>query len=263
MLHCTNFAQSYNYTFWDDNWLTGGVGYRAFSIQTSSFALQINYDDLDIENFQMNRNTWDPGQAFGASKSTIFPNTQGGAIEYAILQNGSVLHAKSNNPSNNNIRDSQMAEFGTWLNTRFVSTNFTNSAPIDPYFTGLEFTNWHDRLKMTFHVKPTQDISNGQLQLSVEIPDAFNNQLNNGTLYAFIDNQDGGIVVKGSDEAAQIQLNGDTISVTTGQVNLVANQSYEVSLIFISVPITFPLLIRTNQIKNQKFKLLRPRISPI
>jgi hypothetical protein len=27
-----------------------------------------------------------------------------------------------------------MAEYGLWCNRRFVSTNFTNSAPVDTYF---------------------------------------------------------------------------------------------------------------------------------
>jgi hypothetical protein len=49
-------------------------------------------------------------------------------------------------------------------------SNFTNSAPVDTYFTGVEFTNWHNRFKITFHIKPTAIIANGQLKLSVEIP---------------------------------------------------------------------------------------------
>ena len=59
-----------------------------------------------------------------------------------------------------------MAEYGTWQNRRMVSTNFTNSAPVDAYYTGVEFTNWHSRFRMTFHVKPTADINNGQLQFT-------------------------------------------------------------------------------------------------
>ena len=71
-----------------------------------------------------------------------------------------------------------MAEFGTWQNKRFVSTNFTNAPQLDSYFTGVEFTNWHNRFKITFHVKPTATITNGQLQLSIDIPTEYINYYN-------------------------------------------------------------------------------------
>lgn len=226
-----NFADCYNYTFWDDNFKTNISDPRKFSIQTSSFSLNVNYDDLNIQSLNIHSDNQTASVAFAASKSTIFPTEYSGNIDFAILQNGLVIHEKSPTPTNFGNKDSQMAEYGTWLNRRFVSAEWTNGALVEPYFTGVEFTNWHNRLKMTLHVRPTVAIVNGQLQFSIEIPSVYSNQLNDGTIYAFANTEDAGFAVKGGTNVANVDLTGNTITVTTAAQDLVANTSYEVSIV--------------------------------
>ena len=227
-----NFSDAYNYTFWDDNFLTPSVSPRKFSIQTSSFGLNINYDDLMIDNLTINQKDGSAAAAFATSKTSIFPASQGGNINYFITQNGTILYQKSTTPTSFGNKDSQMAEYGTWLNRRFVSTHFTNGSPFVPYFTGIEFTNWHNRLKMTLHVRPTINIVDGQLLLTVEIPSIYSEQLTDGTLYAFSDETDAGFAVKGGTALANVSRSGNTMAIITHPQTLVANTSYEVSLVF-------------------------------
>ncbi len=227
-----NFANAYNYTFWDHSFLTSITEARKFSIQTSSFGLNVNYDDLTIQSLNINQSNQQATAAFAASKASIFPADYGGNIDFAILQNGAVLHEKSPTPTSFGNADSQMAEYGTWLNRRFVSTYLTNNPSLEFYFTGVEFTNWHNRLKMTFHARPTATITNGQLRFSVEIPTVYNNQYTDGSIYAFADAADAGFSVKAGITATDFSLSGNTVTVQTAAQDLLANTSYEISLVF-------------------------------
>jgi hypothetical protein len=44
----TNYGDSYNYTYWDHNWLTNLSENRSFSNQTDDYALNIDFKDLAI-----------------------------------------------------------------------------------------------------------------------------------------------------------------------------------------------------------------------
>ncbi|MFK7979337.1 MAG: hypothetical protein AB8G86_05115 [Saprospiraceae bacterium] len=230
-----NFANSYNYTFWNDNFITPGINQKAFCIQTSGYAMRINYNDLNIQNLVINSENIKAKDALALANTSIFSEEQVGLIDYAILQGDTVRYGKSSTPTVTvgAVRlYSQMAEFGTWRNRRFVTTNFTNAAPVEPYFTGVEFDAWHNRFRVTFHVKPTEDIANAQLQLAVDLPSDFTASANNGTIYAFDNGNNAGFATKGGETAISTDLNGNRLTVKTGSTDLVANTSYEVSLIF-------------------------------
>ena len=230
-----NFANNYNYTFWNDNFLTPGINQKAFCIQTSGYALRINYNDLTIQNLAINSENIKAKAALALANTSIFSGEQVGVIDYAILQGDTVRYGKSNTPTVTDglVRlNSQMAEFGTWRNRRFVTTNFTNAAPVEPYFTGVEFDAWHNRFRLTFHVKPTEAIANAQLQLAVNLPSNFTASANNGTIYAFDNGNNAGFASKGGATAVSTDLNGNRLTVKTASADLVANTSYEVSLIF-------------------------------
>lgn len=228
-----NYANTYNYTFWDDNFKTNiGTTPRKFSIQTSSFGLNVNYKDLNIQSLNIYPTDQGATAAFAADKTAIFPQEYGGAIDFSILQDGGAIYEKSATPTSFGNSDSQMAEYGTWLNRRFVSAYFTNNPSFEFYYTGVEFTNWHNRLKITLHVRPTTNITNGQLQLAIEVPSIYSNQITDETIYSFANAADAGFAVKGGTTAETIALSGNTLQVTTAGQDLVANTSYEVSLIF-------------------------------
>lgn len=226
-----NYADSYNYTFWDDNFKTNIFGDRKFSVQTNLFSLNVNYDKLNVQSLNINQNNLCPDQAFAESKADLFPIEYGGEIDFAVLQNGTIIHKKASNPTSFGNKDSQLAEYGTWLNRRFVSVYLDNNASFDLYYTGVEFTNWHNRLKMTFHVRPTTTIINGALQFSFEIPSIYNNKYNNGATYGFANNANAGFAVEGGSTVNSLTVQGNTVTVKTNQQNLLANTSYEVSLI--------------------------------
>ena len=89
-----------------------------------------------------------------------------------------------------------------------------------------------NRFKITFHVKPTATITNGQLQLSIDIPTEYINYYNSGSLHAYGLANNKGFVVKGGEHIGSINKTGNTLTVTTNPEDLLINESYEVSLIF-------------------------------
>jgi hypothetical protein len=235
-----NLVNTYNYTYWDASHQTA-ITTRKFTNQTSSYNLNIDYTNLNINSLAVNLANGSSSNALQESNATTFPTLQSGNINYKILQNGSVLHAKTATPTNLGIRIGQMAEYGTWLNRRVVdSLNFTNSPSIYGSYSGIEFTNWHNRFKITFHIKPRTTIANGQLELSVQIPAVYAQTYNAGNIYGFAKTANGeGFAVKGGTTVSNLTTAGNTITVQTAQMNLVANTSYEVSLIFYVVKNNF------------------------
>ena len=230
-----NYADTYNYTYWDDSWKSSISHHRSFSNQTNDYALNIDFTDLSIQSLLITDATNAASLGFHALKSNIFTNNYSGNIDYSILQSGTATYEKASNPTNTGNKDSQMAEYGVWCNRRFVSGNLTNSAPIEPYFTGIEFTNWHNRFKITFHIKPTTTIVNGQLKLAIEIPAEYLNYYNSGTLHAFGTDTNKGFVIKKGDSAESISIAGTTVTVLTTAQDFVSDESYEVSILFHAV----------------------------
>ena len=233
-----NLASSYNYTYWNDSWKTPS-NERGFSNHTSSYAFDIDFTNLSINSLLIGQSPSDKQTAYKASHNTIFPYTYAGDIQYAILQDGTAIHEKSNNPTSTGLNDSQLGMFGVWYNNRFVSTNFTNSPAVDAYHTGIEFATWHDRFKLSFHVKPTSDIANGQLELSFKMPDEYTALLNDGDIYGVGISTDQGFAIKGGSSVASITIENNNIRVRSGMENLVANQSYEVSIVFYALTENF------------------------
>jgi hypothetical protein len=236
-----NAINTYNYTFWDTNFMTAGVSTRKFSNQTSSYNLSINYNTLNINSLTINTQNTLPSAAFKESVATTFPNPQSGNIDYKIVQNGTPLYEKTKSPTKLGVKIGQLVNYGTWCNRRVVdSLNFTNNPSVYGAFTGIEFTNWHNRFKITFHLKPRVTITNAQLQLSVELPTAYATLFNTGNIYGFAKSASGeGFAVKGGATSNSTAVNGNTLLVKTAAKDLLANTSYEVSVIFYAVKNNF------------------------
>ena len=226
-----NAQNSFNYTFWNDSWLSR-VNERSFTNHTSSFGLDVNYNDLSINNLKLNDSQSSKEVGFALIHSQLFSDKNKGNIHYSILQNGKLKYDKSDKPTKDGFHDSQMVTYGKWFTHRFVSTNFTNSPDVYPYHTGIDFSIWHNRMKVSLHLKPKSTIINGQLQLSFQLPKVYANQYQKDGLYAFVNPEDKGFVCKGGVNASFIMVENNTITVTTKKQNLIAENSYEVSVLF-------------------------------
>ncbi|GAA4111742.1 hypothetical protein GCM10022393_09620 [Aquimarina addita] len=231
-----NSKNSYNYTNWNDNYKTITASDLRFNNYTEKYLMSVNYETISFHSLSINETNLSPADAYLKKDSELFANPKSGNISYAILKNGAVIHKKPTTRmglTDKGASYTQLPEFGTWCNRRMIDhLGFTNNAPTKDNFTGIEFTNWHDRFKVTFHVRPTVTITNGQLQLAIEMPDEYSNKLNNGTMYSFADSSNKGFALKAGTTVGSVNVSGNTITIKTNQTNLVANNSYKLSLIF-------------------------------
>lgn len=237
-----NAKNTYNYTYWDASWKTGGISNRKFSNQTSSYNLNVNYTSISISSLEINSNPKSATAAFAELKSVTFNSMHPGNIDYKVLQNGNILLKKRNSdPTNEGSKISQMADYGTWCNRRLIDNlNFDGSAIVNSNYTGIEFTNWHNRFRISFLFTPIQDINNGQLQLSVEMPDEYSKVLYSGEVFGFTtsDTREG-FSVKSGITADSIFLCGNTLTARAASQTYKANVSYQISLIFYAVKDNF------------------------
>ncbi len=237
-----NAKNTYNYTYWDSNWKTAGISTRKFTNQTSSYKLSINYTGLSIASLNINSGEISPSRGFEESNAATFSTTQAGDIEVKILKDGSVFNELSASaPTRQGGQISQMADYGTWCNRRVLdSLNFTNSASVYGSYTGVEFTNWHNRFRIAFQLKLREKITDGQMQLIVDMPDAFSEVFYSDGVYGFATGKEGkGFAVKGGITADSIAVCGNTITVTTSAKTLQADTQYTLSLIFYAVKDNF------------------------
>ena len=237
-----NAKNTYNYTYWNSNFKTEGEAIRKFTNQTSSYNLSINYTKLSIASLNINSQGTTPGEALQESNAATFTSLQPGNINFKILKEGAVIHEKNaSKPTNLGNKITQMANYGTWCNRRVIdSLNFTNNAQVHGSYTGIEFTNWHNRFRITFQLKLREAILEGQMQLSVEMPDAFSDIYYSDGIYGFATDAEGeGFSVKGGITAASTQVCGNTITVTTSAATLKEGTQYELSLIFYAVKDNF------------------------
>jgi Secretion system C-terminal sorting domain len=243
-----NVLKTYNFTYWDSSFKPTPAAVVKFSNQTSSYNLSVNYSTLSINSLSVNTLTNLPSAAFSESVATTFSTTQTGNIDYKILKNGAPLYEKpTTSPTNLGPKIGQLAEYGTWCNRRVIdSLNFTNAPSVYGSFTGIEFTNWHNRFKITFRLKPRVSITNGQLQLSVQLPTVYATLFNTGNIYGFAKSATGeGFAVKGGSTCSTASVTGTTIQVKTSTTTLMADSSYQVSLIFYPVKTGFSSVYAT------------------
>ncbi len=235
-----NARGTYNYTYWDNN-LLEDVEERSFTNHTSAYKLNINYTNLSINDLSINNESTSASTAFAQTKNQTFREYHPGDIDYKILQNGKVIHEKpATNPTNWGQKIGQMVEYGPWINRRMIdSLNYTGKAPLKGSFSGIEFTNWHNRFKITFHVRPVKDIINGQLLLGVTMPKDYPLQVQNGTVYGFVNSLQQGFSVRCGETTDECRIEGQTIRVSTDIMDLKAHISYEISLVFYAVKENF------------------------
>ena len=69
-----NYADTYNYTYWDDSWKSSISHHRSFSNQTNDYALNIDFTDLSIQSLLITDATNAASLGFHALKSNIFTN---------------------------------------------------------------------------------------------------------------------------------------------------------------------------------------------
>ena len=232
-----NLLGKYNYTYWDQSNSGTQSTTKYFTNHTDSYGLSIDYTNLNINSLNINSTIGSIDQRYKEANSTTFPTALSGNITYSVLQNGVVTNTKTTSPTQASGEfTSQLADFGTFCNRRFIEgIGFTNNLAVDRHFTGIDFINWNDRFSLTFRLKPTTTIINGQLQLSVTIPSVFSTILQSGNLKAFVSNEDNGFVVKGGSSVATTTISGNTITITTASTDLIANNNYNLALIFYAV----------------------------
>lgn len=229
-----NYANNYNYTYWQQNWKTSGAD-RSFVNHSSKYALDIDFSNLTIQSLLIDESPTGRLAGFHALHSSLFATNEQGALDYAILLQDSVVYPKSNNPTNMGNKDSQIAEYGVWRNTRFVSANHQNNAPLDPYFSGIEFSSWHDRLKLTYHIKPTADLIAGQLKFVLEIPAAYTQYYSNNDLHAYGLPNNKGFAIKAGEEVDSITVVGNQLTIYSEQKNLLNGTAHQISFLLYAI----------------------------
>jgi len=249
----TNYQTSYNYTYWKDSWKTK-INERSFINHSSEYAFAIDFNKLAIKSLMINEQVISRQKAFRLLDHEVITKNNTGDIHYAIIKDGAILHEKNNKPTYFGGQDSQLATYGTWFNQRFVSTNFTNNPKMVKNFTGIEFASWHDRLKLTFHVMPSENIKNGQLQLSLQMPAEYAKLLNTQNIYAFSSaNADNGFVLKAGKNTASANVKDNKFTVISNAQDFQANKSYELSILIYAV--TKDLKAKHETIFNQESQI--------
>ena len=243
---------AYNFTYWNNSFnetpLSNAI---SFTNYTNLFILNIDHRNLNIGNLEINPNNFTKEEAFNKLNAEINTGSNSGTIGYAVLQNGAIAYQKTTTPTATSVSLLQNAEFGPFFNRKFIhDIKFTNGLTTAPGFTGIEVANWSDRFSLTFRLKPTISINNGQLQFSVTLPSNYNQITQTGNLIACTNANNKGFVIKPSLPFGSITIEGQKITVTTASTNIEANTNYEVGLLFYPIKDQTPAQVQTDALNE-------------
>ena len=105
---------------------------------------------------------------------------------------------------------SHIVETGKYFQRRYQrNLNFAAGAPAlnEPY-TGLEFASWPDRLGIILRARPTATIASGALEITLDLPDAYNQVYSSGTARALLDSSGAGFIIMADSASASLSVSG-------------------------------------------------------
>jgi len=176
-------VKDYGYMGW-----VNGMRDPNFQIQTSRYVL--NYNHLAFGPTVLGLLSALPNEATALTQHA----TPDLPIQFScrVSGNGNVQPVK---PDSEKLTGSQIVESGKFFQRRWQKATIPGGLSTDPLVTGLETAAWPDRLSFILHLSPTAAVTNGQLEMTLDLPDTFSQLLSSGSAKALATTNDSGFIL--------------------------------------------------------------------
>jgi hypothetical protein len=217
------FANVRDYGFM--NWLDG-LRDPNFRIQTSRYVLNYHHPSFGP-------NALAPlADAPSEARALTFEAAPGPPVVLSCKVTGNggshpVVAASSD------LRTSQIVESGKFFNRRWQSGAVPGGIACDPSHTGLETSAWPDRVSFVLRISPTAAVTDGCLEMTLDLPDIYQKSIGKGDVRALGNEGGAGFVIVGSTGTALLEIDAARAVVTakTKVANWAAGQLLSVGII--------------------------------
>ncbi len=190
----------YTYMWWASGFRDSG---EIFNIQTSRFGLSFDYDDFEILTFGPILNPPDENQALTQDNSLI-DSLPAAGLRCSIGAGGSLYDAVSADQGKSSC---MLVESGKYFQRRWLDDITVESgAPAGQM--NLEIAAWPDRISFVLYFKPDAAVTNGALEIELDLESAFSNELTSGTVKALTNGANSGYIFTSDHSGAQITCDG-------------------------------------------------------
>jgi hypothetical protein len=194
-------------------WWTGGVrGQRVWHIKTSRYGMTFAADSLNLASIFPLSDSIPETEALVQPQSESFPAAAPTSSLSASLTASDSTVAFS--PLSTSIKDSQLVANGKFFQRRWQKIKTDSGPALDPLLSGYEICAWPDRVSIVCRVVPTASVTNGSLQMTLDLEDIFNTLSNSGSAMALASSSGSGYVVLKSSGSGSISVNAPTATIT-------------------------------------------------
>ena len=166
---------------------------KVFHIQTSHYGLSFDFDDLKLHTFGPIANAA-PEQNVIVQDNSLIEELDNAALQCVIEHDGLRFEASGAGPRWENC---MLVESGKFFQRRWLEKLTFNrmgrSIP-PPNKSSLEISAWPDRIAFIFHVKPDIPITNGALEIILDLADVYKTILSEGSACGLFDQNGSGFV---------------------------------------------------------------------
>lgn len=218
-------VRDYGYLWWQN-----GLNDPVYRLKTSRYAMSFHAATLSpTVLFPL---TIPPSESAALVESSAagFPPSPPVALSCRVVADGTTNTVTA---TSSPIRDAQLVECGKFFQRRWHKVSLPGRPALNPYQSGLEVAAWPDRLSFVLRLTPTNTVSNGAMEMTLSVTNAYATLLTNGAGSALQAADGTGFVFLtsvGSGSLAVDPVNG-LVTVRTAVTNWLAGQEYSVGLI--------------------------------
>ncbi len=165
-------VRDYGYMGWDN-----GLNDPVYRIKTSRYAMSFQTTTLGPTALFPLLNPPSESAALVESIAAGFPPSPKVAFGCRVSGNGTT---NSVTATSSPIRDAQLVECGKFFQRRWHKVSLPGGLALNPQQSGLEVAAWPDRLSFVLRLVPTNTITNGMIEMTLGLTNAYATLLANG-----------------------------------------------------------------------------------
>lgn len=218
-------VRDYGYMGWDN-----GLEQPIYRIKTSRYAMSFQTTTLGPTALFPLPNPPSESPALVEDIAGGFPPSHPVSFVCRVSANGTTNTITATSSS---IRDAQLVECGKFFQRRWHKVSLPSALALNAQQSGLEVAAWPDRLSFVLRLVPTHTITNGMMEMTLGLTNAYAKLLTSGPASALRAADGAGFVFlksAGSDSLAVNPANG-LVTARTLAGDWVAGREYSVGLI--------------------------------
>jgi hypothetical protein len=221
------FANVWDYGYL---WWQNGLNDPVYRIKTSHYAMSFQTTTLGPTALFPLSSPPSESAALTESSAAAFPSASLVTFSCRVSANGTTNAVASTSSS---IRDAQLVECGKFFQRRWHKVSLPGALGLNVQQSGLEVAAWPDRLSFVLRLTPTNTVSNGMMEMTLGLTNAYGTRLTNGAGSALLAADGSGFVFLKSLGSSSLVVDQaqSLVTVRTATSNWVAGQEYSVGMI--------------------------------